>query len=86
MSRNKFDDNCRGCRPAIMNADTGEVYADGSPEMKMAMAAWELSTLREREAFHRFTCLNSRKALDVRLAMRITDRIAKGLEALDHVH
>lgn len=85
MSKWKFDDNCKGCRPAMLDVQTHRVLPDDSPQMKCVLAVWAETTLDERKAFHRFTCLNSRKNRDVRIVQELQLRMQKALESIPPV-
>lgn len=56
MSREKFENNCTGCRPIIIVK--GVPLPDNSPEMQAILALWDVTTPEEREAFHKVTCMN----------------------------
>lgn len=60
MSLQKFDDSCPGCRPAMIDVQTGEPLPPEHPAMVKVMALWATTSRAEREAFHDVTCLNSR--------------------------
>ena len=79
MSYDEFDDNCPGCRPAILDVKTGKVLPDDAPMMQAALGVWRTATTEEKRAFHRFCCFNSRDPEDVRLASGIAQRIEKAL-------
>ena len=79
MSRRIFDDNCPGCRPAIVDTRTGKVLPDSAPEMSAALAVWGRASPREREAFHAVCCLNSRDAADLGPAAALVERIKQAL-------
>jgi len=82
MSRGKFDDQCPGCRPAMMDAETGKVLPDDSPQMKCVLSIWAETSREEREAFQRFNCLNSRQDRDLQIVNDLWARMAKALEAI----
>jgi hypothetical protein len=75
MSRARFDDECDGCRPAMVNVKTKRPYADDSFEMRIVNRLWSETTRVEREAWHRVTCQNSRAISDVALAKGFADRV-----------
>lgn len=78
MSRLEYDDNCAGCRPVILSLDGKEIR---EPYVLAAIdLVWSLTTLAERRAWHRFTCLNSRAAGDVEAARSITAGIQRAME------
>lgn len=74
MSLDWFDDDCAGCRPALLNVETRRPYADDSPEMVVVNRLWGETTLAERQAWHRVTCLNSRAIDDLRFVKGFADR------------
>lgn len=79
MSREKFDDNCKGCRPVIFDPDTGEKMEKWTA---IANRVWDLeSTFDERLAFHCVTCLNSRLPADLVLFKQLTRKIEDALKA-----
>lgn len=82
MSTLIFSDECAGCKPAMMDVKTGKVLPDDSPEMKLVLQAWNMTTLDERQAWHRFTCLNSRAEQDLAVAKMFADRIQRAFNEL----
>jgi hypothetical protein len=82
MSWEKHDDNCPGCRPAIINRKTMKAFADGSPVMMAVDKVWDATTPSEREAWHRVTCQNSRAPSDLELSTQIANRIQAALATL----
>ena len=81
MSRARFDDECPGCRPMMVNVETGQPYADDSAEMTAVNRVWSATTLAERQAWHRFTCLNSRSIVDLQVVKDFSDRLESALLA-----
>ena len=79
MSWKAFDDECRGCKPALMDVKTGKVLPDSSPSMKIILQLWSETTLAERQAWHRVTCQNSRSLIDLQFAKDFTDRVQRAL-------
>lgn len=83
MSRTKYEDSCSGCRPVLLDPKSGKVWADDSPAMHAVMHVWEGTTREEREAFHRVTCLNSRRFYDVHIMQQISQRISEELNKME---
>jgi len=81
MSKAKHDDECPGCRPVLVDMATGKVEPEGSPKMNAVMKIWGQTTLAERQAFHRFTCLNSRADGDVAVMQSLSLRFKQAIEA-----
>ena len=79
MSRTEYKDDCKGCRPAMIDAQTGKRVPDDSPIMKTINAVWDKASVEEREGFHRVTCMNSREVVDLNLAEQIINRIQLAL-------
>lgn len=75
MSIEKFDDNCPGCRPAILDVKTREVLPDDHPLMAKMLGVWATTTLGERQAYHRVMCLNSEEPSDLFRVRSIMDRL-----------
>ena len=79
MSREKFDDECPGCRPVLVGPDTLKPLPDSHPAMVAIHRVWETTTRVEREAFHRATCNNSRDPQDLMLVHGITQRFQQAM-------
>ena len=75
MSLQRFDDSCPGCRPALLDLQTGLPLPDDHPAMLKVVALWATTTRAEREAFHHITCLNSRDPVDLALVSPLMGRI-----------
>ncbi len=80
--RDRFDDECPGCRPAMVDVKTGLPLADDSIEMTTVNRLWRETTLEERRAWHRFTCQNSRSPADMKFAVTFADRVGDAFSAL----
>jgi hypothetical protein len=81
MSREIFDDNCPGCRPAILDPQTKRVLPDDDPMMVKMLEVWAETTLGERQIYHRVMCLNSRDPLDLFIVRGIIERFEAKAEA-----
>jgi len=79
MAWSVFDDECTGCKPSMMDVETGQVLSDHAPSMKIVFRLWGETTLAERQAWHRVTCLSSRSLVDVQLATDFMDRVQAAL-------
>lgn len=82
MSKEQYQPNCPGCLPALMNLKTGEVMPMDSPEMKAIMAYWQTTTLAERQAWHEFTCQNSREPQILAVASRLAAGMTKAMATI----
>ncbi len=71
-----FSDECPGCRPAMMDLQ-GKMLPDDHPAMQAVNRAWLRTTLAQRQAFHRCTCLNSRDPVDLGLVKTFLDSVNK---------
>jgi hypothetical protein len=81
MSWEHFDDNCPGCKPAIIDAITRKVLPDDHPIVVAAMAGFAETTLAERQGWHRFTCQNSRAPEDIAAARAVTFRMEQKMKS-----
>jgi hypothetical protein len=61
MPWEKFSDDCPGCRPVLLDLETGYPLAEDHPAMQTVISVWNKTTLEQREAFHAMMCQNSRK-------------------------
>jgi len=75
MSLQQFDDDCPGCKPAVLDPKTNEVLPDDHPVMVAIFAVWETTTPEERKAFHDVCCLNSQQPHDMALMQGLVLRI-----------
>lgn len=82
MSYEKFQEDCPGCRPVMIDFATGVPLPDSHPIMQAILGAWNETTHDERAAFHRFTCLNSRDMTDLTLVHGINAKFKKATEVL----
>jgi hypothetical protein len=82
MSDDHFDDECPGCRPAMVDVKTGCLCADDSVEMTIVNRLWSKTTIEERRAWHRVTCQNSRSLVDVQIVKAFADRIEAAFSAV----
>lgn len=80
MSWSKFDDDCAGCRPIIFDPVTLHALSPNSKPMRAIMKCWSNTTLQQRQAWHRFTCQNSRAALDLIVIKELGEQFKKELE------
>jgi len=67
MSREVFDPECAGCRPVLIDPETGKITPETDPVMVAILEAWKWIPRDQKEAWHRFTCQNSRDPNDLRL-------------------
>lgn len=75
MSLEKFEHDCPGCRPALIDTETGEVLPDEHPLSQAAFAIFNQMTLPEKQAWHRLTCLNARDPEAVAVMRNFTQRM-----------
>lgn len=75
MSREHFDDNCEGCRPALLNAKTGLAEPADSPLMQAVMRVWGTTAVEERLAWHSFTCGNDQSPAVMRYVVPLMERM-----------
>jgi hypothetical protein len=75
MSIEQFDDNCPGCRPAVLDIATGKVLPNDDPIMAKMLAIWAKTTLGQRQAYHRVMCLNSRDVIDLFVVRGLIEKL-----------
>jgi hypothetical protein len=75
MSCDKFDPQCKGCRPALVDANTGEVFSSTHPLMMIVNSVWDAASIEEQEAFWKVTVKNSRDPEDLALTEVLNTRI-----------
>lgn len=80
MAWTRHDEECSACRPTVINTTTGEMLPDTDPRMQAVMTVWDSMPLAGKEAFHRFTCLNSREPFDVLVVRGMQSAIRKEME------
>ena len=80
MSKDKYEEGCPGCQPAVLDTKTLKPLPDDHPLMKTVLAFWETTTVEERTAFHNVTCANSRKDSDLRIMQDLMRRMRGELE------
>jgi hypothetical protein len=79
MSWQTYDDSCRGCKPAMLNFDTGQPLPDSAPQMQVVLALFAELSPAEKQAWHRFTCLNSRVPQDLAVVEKFMRSIEQAL-------
>jgi hypothetical protein len=75
LSRLIFSDDCPGCRPAMIDMQTGRPLSDDDPVMQAMNDVWAKTTYAERQSFHRFTCLGSMEPVDLMTIRAIQKRM-----------
>lgn len=80
MAKHEFCDHCPGCRPALLNAQTGQVMADDDPIMIAVNKVWNHDTTYDmRKAFIEVTLHNSEDERDRSLAGQVISKIQDAL-------
>ena len=82
MSWKYFDDDCPGCRPALLDIKTRRAFPTNSPQMQAVLKVWAGTSKAERVAFHNVTCKNSRYREDLKLMQNLMGRIQSALGVL----
>lgn len=77
MSWKEFDDNCDGCKPAVVDPDTFKLNEQATA---VARKVFETCTREQRAAFHRFCCQNERDPVTASLAKELTQKIQKAFD------
>lgn len=79
MSRDRFEEECPGCRPVLIDVKTGQACAPDSREQQVINALWDKTTKADRVAWHAVTCLNSRVPDHIKVVMEFTKKIQEGI-------
>jgi hypothetical protein len=74
MSREAFDDTCPGCRPVLLTLNGQPLPADSKPMLALA-EVWQSLSLKERQAFHDFCCLNQHTKENFSAMSKIAERL-----------
>ncbi len=74
MSWEECQENCPGCRPALLDITTGKTFSDDHPIMIAVNQAWSEMPEEVKRAWHAVTCTNSRKQEDLNLCQRFIAR------------
>ncbi len=82
MSWAYFEDDCPGCRPALIDSKTRKRLPEDSPEMQAVLGIWAKTTIEERQAFHRFTCQASRSPEDLAVMSALGAKIEEAMAGL----
>lgn len=77
MSTLLYDPNCAGCQPALFEPSTGKRLPDDHPIMVEVRKIFAACSLETKQAWHRFTCQNSRAPADLALVKTLTDKIGQ---------
>lgn len=80
MSRKKYVQGCSGCRPMMLDLNTNNPLPDTHPAMIAVNAAYDDLSESEREAWHRFTCLNGRDAACMMVCKKMHAAIGSAME------
>ena len=80
MSRDFYEDDCAGCKPAIIDQKTGQVMSDTDPIMVRVNAAFEKASRPQKMAWHNITCHNSRDPEDMTAVQPLLDSIQKAIK------
>lgn len=75
MSQEQYDENCDGCKPAMLDVQTGERLSDDHPAMQALQQVFNKLSKDEKAAFHRVCCLNSRDDRDLAVMGKIQQEL-----------
>lgn len=78
MNRDPSSVDCPTCHPTIIDPK-GQSLASDTPEMIATLSVWNQSSLAERQAYHRVTCLNSRDDADMTVFQALSERIQEAV-------
>jgi hypothetical protein len=85
MEDHEFCDECPGCRPALIDAETGKLMAKDSPIMKTVNRVWDKeTTFAQRKGFIEVTLKNSRNPHEMKLFWEVSNKIQDALKELEN--
>lgn len=79
MSQTKYQADCPGCQPVLLDQKTGQLFADESTQMQKVRQIFSTLTQQDLDAYHRVCCRNSREAEDMRRTLAIAERVRTAL-------
>lgn len=82
MSIEHYDEDCPGCRPAMIDPETGQKLPAEHPAMRAILSVWDTATPDEKRAFHDVCCNNSRVAEDLGLVDGLRQRMQEAITAM----
>lgn len=87
MTKEFFQDDCEGCRPALLEIDqkTGKAVPlpKDNPVQAEAERVWDEETsFEERAACHSVWCTNSKDPQDLQLCGQVAEKMKTALEKL----
>lgn len=77
MTKEFFDENCKGCQPILINVRTGLPYHQRSPVGRAVLHTWQKFSHDEKLTFHRVTCLGSTSPADIEIMADLSYRIGR---------
>ena len=77
MSKEHYEDDCEGCRPVLINPDTGQPLPENHPISQIVNGVFEKLSKQQKESFHKVCCLNSRDEQDLANVQVFRDEVAK---------
>lgn len=82
MSRETYQEGCKGCDPVVINMLTGKRLPANHPMVVATLKVWNTFNSREKEAWHEFTCGNSKEPQVQAVARRVKATMAEVLKKL----
>lgn len=80
MAWKTYQEDCPGCRPAMIDLKTGQPLPDDNPMMKIVLGLFSEASYGERQAFHNVTCNNSRRTKDLQCCRGLVARFQKAID------
>lgn len=80
MSWKEYEEGCPGCRPLLLDANTGKPMDPESDHMRTINSVFDSATIQEKQAFHNFMCNNSRKPMEVALVQGLIARFQQAAQ------
>lgn len=78
-----YDENCPGCRPAMIDVKTGKRMASNHPVMLAVLSVYDNATLEERRALHKLWVDSDQSEENMRIAGPVIQRIQNAVAAVN---
>lgn len=76
----EYDDNCEGCKPGLMDVETGKALPYDHPHMIKVREVWNTLNLGQKIAWHRVCMQSSRNKHDLMIAQEVAILISEAIQ------
>lgn len=82
MPKKRFEGTCKNCKLTVIDKETKKVFPDDHPYMIAAKELWERQSLEVKLAWHKVSCMKSRKLVDVKMYDDLLDTFAEVIDKI----